>query len=103
TGLQLVVTVDAALLARQGRIDRAEDDLALERDETRLGLRFRRLNEMLDCQCHIIVGRRGGDLATGCPNHDKAQRIYGISVLVEALDRVCTKACRYRSLARQEF
>src|SRR6266478_4404911 len=58
---------------------------------------------MLDHPRHVVVRRGEGDLAAGRPNHDKAQGIYGIPILVEALDRMSAKTGRDGGVARQEF
>src|SRR5260221_14714224 len=57
-GLQLVVAVDAALLARQRGIERAEKRLPVERHETRLWDGLRLPGEALDRLRHVVVGGR---------------------------------------------
>ena len=82
--LQLVVALDAALLARERRINRAEHHLAVGGQELRLRFRRGRDGESLDRRRHGGVGRRGLDLPAGTADPAQAETSSPPSCLAKA-------------------
>jgi hypothetical protein len=86
-GLQLVVAVDAALLAREGWIDRPEHHLTVGGQE--LGLRFwiGLRGESLDRLRHVGIGRRRRDFPAGTADPAQAEDVVGPTLRIECVER----------------
>ena len=97
-GLQLVMTIDAASLAGQRRIDRAQHLMAV--DHHSLGARsmIGGRSECLDGFRHCGIGRRRLDFATGQADRAQHERSMRPGLIIEGVDRIGAEGGGHRGV-----